>query len=94
MANLLLAEVLVDGDASRLQRRLVQRDHLVMDVAAYLGEFGDPFDERDPSTFTITAHYADADSLDTILAAVDEELARIATMVLPRANSTACARDW
>ncbi|HEU5005418.1 MAG TPA: pitrilysin family protein [Jatrophihabitantaceae bacterium] len=79
LAMLLLAEVLSDGDASRLQQRLVQRDHLVTDVSAYLGEFGDPFDERDPSAFTITAHYPDARSLDAILAAVDEELDRIAT---------------
>ena len=79
LAAVLLAEVLSDGDASRLQRRLVQRDHLVTDVSAYLGEFGDPFDERDPSAFTITAHYPDAGSLDAILAAVDEELERIAT---------------
>jgi predicted Zn-dependent peptidase len=79
LAMLLLAEVLSDGDASRLQRRLVQRDHLVTDVSAYLGEFGDPFDERDPSAFTITAHYPDPRSLDAILAAVDEELDRVAT---------------
>jgi predicted Zn-dependent peptidase len=79
LAMLLLAEVLSDGDASRLQQRLVQRDHLVTDVSAYLGEFGDPFDERDPSAFTITAHYPDARSLDAILAAVDQELDRIAT---------------
>jgi zinc protease len=78
LAKLLLAEVLTDGDASRLQRRLVQRDQLVTDVGAYLGEFGDPFDERDPTTFTITAHYPDAKSLDKILTAIDEELARIA----------------
>jgi predicted Zn-dependent peptidase len=79
LAMLLLAEVLSDGDASRLQQRLVQRDHLVTDISAYLGEFGDPFDERDPSAFTITAHYPDARSLDAILAAVDDELDRIAT---------------
>ena len=30
--HVLLAEVLTDGDASRLQRRLVQRDHLVTDI--------------------------------------------------------------
>jgi zinc protease len=77
LANVLLAEVLTDGDASRLQQRLVQRDQLVTDVAAYIGEFGDPFDERDPTAFTVTAHYADAASLDVILRAVDEELARI-----------------
>jgi predicted Zn-dependent peptidase len=79
LAHVLLAEVLTDGDASRLQRRLVQRDHLVTDIAAYVGEFGDPFDERDPSTMTITAHYPDAGSLDAVLRAVDEELDRIAT---------------
>jgi zinc protease len=78
LANVLLAELLSDGDASRLQRRLVQRDHLVTDVSAYLGEFGDPFDERDPTALTITAHYPDAASLDRIVRAVGEELDRIA----------------
>src|SRR5205085_440376 len=34
LAMVLLAEVLSDGDASRLQQRLVQRDHLVTDVGA------------------------------------------------------------
>lgn len=78
LAVLVLTEVLSDGDASRLQRRLVQRDHLVTDIAAYLGEFGDPFDERDPTALTISAHYPDAGALDTILRAIDEELSRVA----------------
>ena len=78
LAHVLLAEVLTDGDASRLQQRLVQRDQLVTDIAAYIGEFGDPFDERDPTALTITAHYPDAASLEAILRAIDEELARIA----------------
>jgi zinc protease len=78
LANLLLAEVLSEGDASRLQQRLVQRDQLVTDISAYIGEFGDPFDERDPTALTITAHYPDAASLEAVLRAVDEELARIA----------------
>jgi predicted Zn-dependent peptidase len=82
LANVLLAEVLTDGDASRLQQRLVQREHLVTDVGAYIGEFGDPFDERDPTAFTITAHYPDAASLERILRGVDEELARIADVGL------------
>ena len=77
LANVLLAELLSDGDASRLQRRLVQRDHLVTDVSAYLGAFGDPFDERDPSLMTISAHYPDVGSLDRIVGAVDDELDRI-----------------
>lgn len=78
LATLLLVETLGDGDASRLQRRLVQQDHLVTDIYAYIGEFADPFDERDPTALTIRAHYPDAGSLDAILRAVDEEIARIA----------------
>ena len=78
LANVLLAEILSDGDASRLNRRLVQRDHLVTDIGAYIGEFGDPFDERDPTAFTITAHYSDAGALDQILGAIEDELQRIA----------------
>jgi zinc protease len=78
LAHVLLAEILSDGDASRLQQRLVQRDQLVTDIAAYIGEFGDPFDERDPTALTITAHYPDAGSLEAILRAIDEELARVA----------------
>ncbi|MDQ6937845.1 MAG: insulinase family protein [Actinomycetota bacterium] len=79
LANVLLAELLSDGDSARLQQRLVQRDGLVTDISAYIGEFGDPFDERDPSVFTITAHYPVRESLEVILAAVDDELERIAT---------------
>jgi predicted Zn-dependent peptidase len=78
LAGVLLSEILTEGDASRLQRRLVHRDRLVTDVSAYLGEFGDPFDERDPTAFTITAHYPNPESLARILAVVDEELARVA----------------
>ena len=78
LATLLLAEVLSDGDASRLQRRLVQRDHLVTDIAAYIGEFGDPFDERDPTARTVSAHYPDRGALEAILRAIDEEIDRIA----------------
>ena len=78
LAHVLLTEVLTDGDASRLQRRLVQRDHLVTDISAYVGEFGDPFDERDPTTLTISAHYPDAGSLEAVLGAVDEEIDRVA----------------
>jgi predicted Zn-dependent peptidase len=78
LGAVLLAELLTAGDAARLQRRLVQEEQLVTDVATYLGEFGDPLDERDPTVFTLTAHYPQADSLDRILAVVDAELADLA----------------
>jgi zinc protease len=78
LARVLLAEILGDGDASRFQRRLVQRDRSVTDIAAYLGKFGDPFDERDPTTFTISAHYPDRAALPGILASIDQEIASVA----------------
>jgi predicted Zn-dependent peptidase len=84
LAATVLCEVLSDGDASRLQRRLVQRDHLVTDIAAYVGEFGDPFDERDPTVLTVTAHYPEPASLDDILKGLDDELDRIASDGLER----------
>jgi zinc protease len=79
LATVLLAELLSEGDASRLHRSLVQSKRLVTDINAYLGTFGDPLEERDPTRLNITAHYSDATSTDAVLAAVDEELRRLAT---------------
>jgi predicted Zn-dependent peptidase len=84
LAVSLLAEILTDGDASRLQRRLVLQDRLVTDIEAYGGQFGDPFDERDPTTLTITAQYPSTTKLDEVLRAVDEELAKVADDGLDR----------
>jgi predicted Zn-dependent peptidase len=84
LALVLLTEVLTDGDASRLHRRLVHQDRLVTGIEAYVGEFGDPFDERDPTALTISAHYPPTTTLDAVLTAVDEELARVADDGLER----------
>ena len=84
LAFVLLAEVLTDGDASRLQRRLVQQDRLVTEIEAYGGQFGDPFDERDPTTLTISAHYPSTTKLDDVLRVIDEELAKVANDGLTR----------
>jgi zinc protease len=79
LATLLVAEILSDGDASRLQRGLVQSKRLVTDVSAYLGTFGDPLEERDPTKLTITAHYSESTSTEKVIAAVDAELDRLAS---------------
>jgi predicted Zn-dependent peptidase len=79
LATVLLAEILSTGDASRLHRSLVQSKGLVTDVSAYLGTFGDPLEERDPTRLTISSHYADRAATDAVLAAIDEELDRLAT---------------
>jgi predicted Zn-dependent peptidase len=78
LANVLLAEILSDGDASRLQRSLVQSKRLVTDISAYLGTFGDPLEERDPTRLNITAHYSDQSATEKVLSAVDAELDRLA----------------
>ncbi|MBM7772135.1 putative Zn-dependent peptidase [Actinokineospora baliensis] len=78
LAYLVLAGVLTDGDGSRLQQRLVYGDQLVTEVSAGCGMFG-PFEARDPDTFTITAMYSPEVALDPVLAAIDEELERLAS---------------
>lgn len=75
----LLTEVLSAGDASRLEQRLVQKDRLVTSIEAYLGTFGDPFDQRDPLLFTVEAYHPQQNTADQVLAVVDEELDRLAT---------------
>jgi len=79
LAHHLLTDVLTSGDASRLERRLVQVDRSVIGVSSYVGTFGDPFDQRDPLLLTVEARHPVESAADGILAAVDEELDRLAT---------------
>jgi predicted Zn-dependent peptidase len=74
-----LAEVLSDGDASRLERRLVQRDGLVTDVSADVGVMGGALDVRDPTAFVVEARHPATVGADAVLSALDEELDRLAT---------------
>ncbi|WP_199441468.1 M16 family metallopeptidase [Umezawaea beigongshangensis] len=78
LAHLVLAGVLTDGDGSRLQQRLVHRDAIVTDVGAGCGLFG-PLEARDPDTFSITAIHAPEVAAETVLAAIDEELEKLAS---------------
>ena len=77
LANLVLAAVLAEGDGSRLQQRLVHREPLVTDINAACGLFG-PFEARDPDTFIVTAVHSPDVSADRVLAAVDDELDKLA----------------
>ncbi len=77
LGHALLASVLGEGEAARLERRLVHADELVTDVSASAGLMG-PLDSRDPDTFTITAVHPASVEPDRILAAVDEELDKLA----------------
>jgi len=73
-----LAEVLTDGDASRLVRRLVLTDRSVTSVGGYLSFMGEPFDVRDPTALLVQAHLPPGGAVDPVLAAMGEEFERIA----------------
>ncbi|WP_430780916.1 M16 family metallopeptidase [Actinoplanes sp. G11-F43] len=74
-----LAEVLTDGDASRLVERLVQRDRAATTIGGYLGFMGDEFQVRNPTAFLLQAHLPPGGDADKVLRTIDEELDRLAT---------------
>ncbi|MGH3646496.1 MAG: M16 family metallopeptidase, partial [Micromonosporaceae bacterium] len=74
-----LAEVLTDGDAARLQQRLVLTDRSATSVGGYIGFMGEPFEVRDPTALLLQAHLPPGGDVDKVLHTVDEELERLAT---------------
>ena len=74
-----LAEVLTDGDASRLQERMLLEDRSATSISGYLGLLGDPLDARDPTPFLLEVHHPEQTPVDTVLATVEQEIARLAT---------------
>ncbi|MDI2030047.1 pitrilysin family protein [Saccharopolyspora sp. TS4A08] len=79
LANVVLSGILSDGDASRLQQRLVHGEALVVDVSAGTGLMGAPLDARDPDTFTFTAIHTPDVGVERVIGAIDEELDKLAT---------------
>ncbi len=73
-----LAEVLTDGDASRLQERLLLRDRTATSVGGYLGVMGDPLDARDPTPLLLEVHHPAEVAVDTVVRTIGEELDRLA----------------
>jgi predicted Zn-dependent peptidase len=72
-----LAEVLTDGEASRLVERLVQRDRSVTSIGGYIGFMGDEFQVRNPTALLLQAHMPPGGDADKVLRTVDEELERL-----------------
>jgi zinc protease len=79
LGAVLLAELLSEGDASRLERRLVHDDRIAIAQSSYVGLFGDPFDVRDATLLTTQVHHPTGIPAERVRAAVDEEILRIAT---------------
>ncbi|MBW6433270.1 insulinase family protein [Actinoplanes hulinensis] len=73
-----LAEVLTDGDASRLVERLVQRDRTATTLGGYLGFMGDEYQVRNPTALLLQAHLPPGGDADKVLRTIDEELDRLA----------------
>ncbi|MFG1602893.1 M16 family metallopeptidase [Actinoplanes sp. NPDC049265] len=73
-----LAEVLTDGDASRLVDRLVQRDRTATSIGGYLGFMGDEYAVRNPTAMLLQAHLSPGGDAEKVLRTVDEELDRLA----------------
>jgi predicted Zn-dependent peptidase len=78
LGTVLLAELLSEGDASRLERRLVHDDRIAIAQSSYVGLFGDPFDVRDATLLTTQVHHPAAVTVDRVVATVHEEITRIA----------------
>ena len=73
-----LAEVLTDGDASRLVERLILDDAIATSVSGYVSFMGEPFDVRDPTAILLQVHYPPQVSAEQVVRAVDEEIDRLA----------------
>ena len=82
LAAVVLIEVLTDGDASRLHQRLVKQDRLVSHLGGLIGTFGDPLTVRDPTMMQVLAYHPGG-TAGQVLAALDEEIEKVATHVEP-----------
>jgi predicted Zn-dependent peptidase len=74
-----LAEVLTDGEASRLVERLVQRDRTVTSLGGYIGFMGDEYQVRNPTAFLLQSHLPPGGDTEKVLRTIDEELDKLAT---------------
>ena len=71
-----LGELLAEGDASRLYQSLVKGRELALKVDSLYG-LGTPWTYDGPTLFTLFALYKPTSHADAVLAAIDEEIARI-----------------
>ncbi|WP_091535954.1 pitrilysin family protein [Modestobacter sp. DSM 44400] len=83
LGTVLLSELLSEGDASRLERRLLHTDRIAVGQSSYLGLFGDPFDVRDATLLVTQVHHPAEVPAERVLAAVYEEADRVATEGVP-----------
>src|ERR1700755_3250746 len=66
-----LAEVLTDGDASRLVERLVQRDRTATTIGGYIGFMGDEYQVRNPTAKPLQAQMPPGGDGDKVVRTID-----------------------
>jgi len=75
-AMAVLGELLAEGDASRLYQGLVKGRELALNVDSLYG-LTSPWEYDGPTLYTVFALYKPTSSADAVLAAIDEEIAKI-----------------
>lgn len=71
----ILGRILTDGEASRLQRRLIRDAGIATAVDAWVGVFSDPLGMRDPTRFQILVHHGRSAEFDELVDVIDDEIA-------------------
>lgn len=78
VATVMLSSVLVEGEASRLYQRLVKNDRIASHVSGDVGLVAGTFEVRGPSMLHLAAWYPGTPDPESILRAIDDEVASIA----------------
>ena len=92
-----LGELLAGGDASRFYQGLVKGREIALNVDSLYG-LTSPWEYDGPTLFTIFALYKPNGSADALLAAMDEEIAKVANEGVDEATlkrvKTRMLADW
>jgi zinc protease len=81
----LLDQILAQGKSSRLYQALVQDKGLTDDMSATLNGLGNMFNIEGPTLYTISLFHDRSTDPDTVLAAIDREIARLQAEPIDRA---------
>ncbi|KQV79365.1 peptidase M16 [Massilia sp. Root351] len=92
-----LGELLAGGDASRLYQGLVKGRQLALNLSPLYGLTG-PWEYDGPTLFTVFSMYKPTSNADAVLAAMDEEIAKVVKDGVDAATlqrvKTAMLADW
>ncbi|WP_025272461.1 M16 family metallopeptidase [Haloglycomyces albus] len=81
LAHVVLTDMLADGEASRLVRRLVQDEQKATEVGSYVSVMGEPYATRGPAPFQVIGFLPPGGNVSEVVDIVDEEIKSIADSV-------------